>query len=341
MVGPRAFHSWVSLGISSFNPRLIYFFRVFLHTFDVTSKLLGESILYFGRNPRRCFDESHSRARLEAKKGEVVLVIRNLARKPTEILRVLCNRRANAYDISHTIFELTPTDESRQFETSECVPVSPWVTDTLMKACERNEADSAARIYRKLSGALKAGITRGLVLEKLAQKTLDDIKSDTNLKIRGLTNPHQTNWMYHGPISRSNFDQSEFIAKINDAIKNNTPVHLVPLSPNFKAVDSIVYHPKDPILTLIQVTMNSEHPISVSGLQQIQKWLKLCSPSAKLRPNKSRRWRFVFIVPQYMVSTYRLQRFNNDTPGNAWGEKVDQCVMGIENGTVLDKADSS
>ena len=198
-----------------------------------------------------------------------------------------------------------------------------------MKACKRKEADSAAKFYRELSGVPTAAMFRGFMLEKLAQNSLDNIKTDVNLKIRGLTNPNQTNWVYHGPIRRSHFDQSEFIAKINKAVEKNKPVHLVPLSPNLEAVDSIVYHPKDPILTCIQFTMNRKHPISVPGLQLIQSWLELRSPSAELRPKTLMRWRFVFIVPHHMVSAYKLQKFNNDTPEDAWAKKVDQCVMGI------------
>ena len=112
-------------------------------------------------------------------------------------------------------------------------------------------------------------------------------------------------------------------------------MHLVPSFHKFEAVDSIVYHPKDPILTCVQVTMNPDHPISVPGLQNIKKWLQLGSPSAKLWPKSSRRWRFVFIVPEHMMDTYKLQKFINDTPGNAWAEKVDQYVMGTENGSLL------
>ena len=263
MVGPRAFHNWVGLGIFYFNPRLIHFFRVFVHIYDVTSKLLGESILYFGCNPRRCFDASYSRARLKARKSEVGQVITNLASESSKILRVLYDRQANVDEMSHTVFELMPTDEFRQFETFQRILVSPWVTETLMKACERKEAGLAAQIYRKLSESPILGMSRGHLFEKLAQMSLDDIKFDTNLKIRGLTDPNQTNWVYYGPIPRSCFNQSKVIAKINDAIKKN--VHLVPLSPNFNAVDSIVYHPVDPILTCLQVTMDREHAIFVFG----------------------------------------------------------------------------
>ena len=112
-------------------------------------------------------------------------------------------------------------------------------------------------------------------------------------------------------------------------------MHLVPSFHNLEAVDSIVDHRKDPILTRVQVTMNPDHPISVPGLQNIQKWLQLGSPSAKLRPKSSRRWRFVLIVPEHMMDTYKLQKFINDTPGNAWAEKVDQYVMGTESGSLL------
>ena len=271
-------------------------------------------------------------------------VITNFARKPTKILRVLCDHQENAKGIFHTVFELIPTNESRQFERSQFLPVSPWALEFLLKACKRKDADSATKLYRELSGVPTAAVFRGFLLKKLAQNSLDDIKSDADLKIRGLTDPNQTNWVYHGPIPCSTFDQSEFVTKINKAVKKNKPVHLVPLSPEFEdleAVYSVVYHPKDPILTCVQVTMNRKHPISVPGLQQILKWLELGSSSAKFRPNTLSRWRFVFIVPQHMVSTYELQRFNNDTPEDAWAKKVDQCVMGTKNGSVLHGADSS
>ena len=171
---------------------------------------------------------------------------------------------------------------------SQCAPVSPWALELLVKACKRKEADSAAKFYRELSGVPTAAMFRGFLLKKLAQNSLDDIKSDADLKIRGLTDPNQTNWVYHGPIPRSTFDQSKFVTKINKAVKMNKPVHLVPLSPdleNLEAVYSVVYHPKDPILTCVQVTMNRKHPISVSGSPADPKvartWFIVCKVPAQ------------------------------------------------------------
>ena len=75
----------------------------------------------------------------------------------------------------------------------EFVPASSWVLDSLVEACERKESDSIARLYRSLSGSPLAATFLGFLLEKLVQKSLDDTKSDNNLKIRELTDPSQTN----------------------------------------------------------------------------------------------------------------------------------------------------
>ena len=44
---------------------------------------------------------------------------------------------------------------------------------------------------------------------------------------------------------------------------------MIPLARDFLAVDSILYDPNDPnaVPTCIQITMNTNHPIAVSGLR--------------------------------------------------------------------------
>ena len=102
---------------------------------------------------------------------------------------MLYEHQASADEISDTIFQLIPTNEFRQFETSERVPVSPWVFYSLLNACERKEADMAAKLYRELSGSPSAAMFRNFLFERLLLRSLDDIESDADLKIRGLTDP--------------------------------------------------------------------------------------------------------------------------------------------------------
>ena len=109
---------------------------------------------------------------------------------------------------------------------------------------------------------------------------------------------------------------------------------MVPLDPNFPAVDSILYDPGE-VLTGIQVTIRNEHPVAVSGLKRVQGWLKLKGPLAHLRPSiMGDHWRLIFVVPAATAATFRQQVFEQDTDGNEWARKVDQYVLSIEEDTL-------
>jgi hypothetical protein len=154
MVAPRALPNWVGLGISPFNIRLIRlnrFFRIFLHPRDVTFKLLKKSTLYFGYNPRRCFDAACSMTRFEMQKDEVEIHSLDIGRTPSHILQTLQDFRKGANAVSHMIFQLRPTSKSRNLVQCDCEPVSKWAFNTLMDACEKHEADAATQLYRSLS----------------------------------------------------------------------------------------------------------------------------------------------------------------------------------------------
>lgn len=144
-------------------------------------------------------------------------------------------------------------------------------------------------------------------------------------------------WTYRGPIRHITFQESTDFHEIIEGVRYRTPLHLVSLVRNFPAVGSILYDPNDPnaFLTCIQITMNNEHPIAVSGLQLIDSWLKLRTPLAGLRPEKNRPWRFLFVVPLDMVSTFKLQKLDGDTARGDWAGKVHQCVLGLEEQTIF------
>src|SRR6266403_1293781 len=185
-------------------------------------------------------------------------------------------------------------------------------------------AEPMRPLYSNLSGQPWAASYRGCLFERQVLKHLDGINTDTNLLIRRLTDSDQVTWTYRGPIQRFTFQESTVIDKIKNTVKTNEPLHLVPLALNFPAVGSIVYHPNE-VLTCVQITIRSEHPIAVSGLRRIQGWLKGGTWSAGLRP-KRRPWRFVFIVPPEMASTFTLQELKGDTKLGAWAGKVEQYL---------------
>jgi hypothetical protein len=112
---------------------------------------------------------------------------------------------------------------------------------------------------------------------------LDGIDGDdTNLQIRGLTDPPA--WTYRGRIPRFTFQEATVFKAIEGAVEANKPLHLVPSAANFPALDSIVYLPTEGP-TCIQTTMKSKHPIAVSSRaysKMAQTWIKACgSPPYK------------------------------------------------------------
>jgi len=148
--------------------------------------------------------------------------------------------------------------------------------------------------------------------------------------IRGLApRSDQTTWIYRGRIDHTTFRKSTVIDPIRKAVDNKQPLHLVPSAPNFPAVDSILYDPND-VLTCIQIMITVDHDIVVSGLQDIQSWLKRGTSLENLRPTRNRRWRFLFVVPSDMASTFKVQKLDGDTRRAEWARKVDQYVLGLE-----------
>jgi hypothetical protein len=336
MVAPRAVPDWVSAIISSFNARLIYFFRIFLDPRDITVKRLRKATMHFGYNPRLCFSNSHSEAALDGKIQGVMGHIGRLAEDSGSFLSRLKSYRegySDGHEVSHTIFRLSPTTHSRLLQSCHYDIVSQWALDFLLRACEEREADAVTKFYRQIPRDPWVAPLRGHLFEALVLNYLDGIDTHRDLSIRLLTGSDEITWTYRGPIPRVRFGRT-FINEINEAVENKARIHLVPEAPNFAAADSIVYDPKE-VLTFVQVTINHEHPIAVSGLKSIQKWLRVNDNTARVRPNQNQPWRFIFIVPEEMASSFTLQNMQGDTKTKVWAGKVEQYVYGFSAGSAI------
>ena len=272
---------------------------------------------------------------MDAKKTELSRQIESISEGVSNVVRELRKSRAGASTVSHSIFQIFPTTKNRRFEYSHCEAVSQWVFDNLLRECEAGEHEAACRLYYNLARLPWADSLRGCLFERQVLYYLDSIKTNHDLPMRGLTNPHdEALWTYRGPINRSTFEERTVANSIKKAVADRTPVHLVPLIPNFPTVDSIVYHPDDNVLTCIQITIKDVRPIATSGLRRIQKWLIPQTPSACLRPRPENPWRFIFIVRSDTASNFTLQAFEGETP-DAWAQKVDQFVLGLDEETLF------
>jgi hypothetical protein len=245
-------------------------------------------------------------------------------------------------DVSHTLFQILPANHKRMF--SECLveTVSRWALDLLLEKCESRKTDVAADFYFEISVMSYAASLRGHLFERQVLHYLKGTGTPTQqFSIRRLTDSNQppltpVMWTYPEDIQHFSFQNSTVLDAITKAVNRRGALLLIPLARNFPAVDSILYGPNDAYaVTCIQITMNNNHPILVSGLQQIQSWLKLESPAESLRPRKSKPWRFLFVVPSEMASAFASQALHGDTTTKEWAEKVHQYVLGLEEKTIF------
>ena len=314
--------------VISFNVRLIYFVRIFLYPFDISLKLLRESTSYFGYNPRICFTSACSVASLEASKEKVRGRIRDVAIKQSNISQLMRTSRNDDSDVSHSIFQISPEHESRLLAQCNFGGVSRWALGVLLKEYKDREADATILFYRSISGTPDTASLRGLMFEMQVLQYLDGLLGSEEFKIRGLTSPVEMIWT-PGSTSRFDFlDGSGFTGKLKEAVQNGTGVHLVPSIPNFPAVDSVLYNP-DQGLTFIQTTIREKHPILVSGLKRIQRWLNQKKLLKGFHRLKRGPWRFLFIVDSG-EATFEPQRLKGDSARGFWAGKVQQYVMRLD-----------
>ena len=309
----------------------MHFCRVFLYPFDISLELLRKAASCFGYNPRLCFHAARSAKALENKTKAVTSRIRDVAGKDSNISQLLHSYRKGDSDVSHSIFEISPTDESRLLSECKFGAVSRWALEVLLNAYEDRQADAAIVFYHTIQGSHAASL-RGHIFERQVLKYLHGINAEHKFPILGLASSEKTTWTYRGHITHYTFLQDlDFIEEIVQAVRNKKPLHLVPSARNFPTVDSILYDPNEG-LTCIQITIGEEHPIRVSGLQRIQSWLKSNAQLAGLLPSPARPWRFIFIVPSDEIreKPFKLQRLGGDTAQGHWAGMVCQYVLELD-----------
>lgn len=267
---------------------------------------------------------------LEASKEKVRGRIRDVATNQSNIAQLMRASRNGDSDVSHSIFQISPKNELRFLAQCNFGCVSRWALGVLLKEYKDREADAPILFYRSISGTPDTASLRGRMFEMQVLQYLDSLGSE-EFKIRGLTSPVETTWT-PGSTRRFDFlDGSEFTGKLTEAVQNGTRVHLVPSIPNFPAVDSILYNP-DQGLTFIQTTISEKHPILVSGLKRIQRWLNQNQNQRRLlkgfHPLKGRPWRFLFIIDSG-EATFEPQKLKCDSRGS-WAGKLQQYVLGLD-----------
>ena len=212
--------------------------------------------------------------------------------------------------------------------------MSKWALDLLLKKYESRQSNAAFNFYQSIKGIRSAAALRGNIMERQVLNYFNTLEGPQCFEIRSLADSTISNWTYPR-ARRATFESSSFTSFLSSAVSSRYALHLVPGDPDSPVIVSVLYDPSLPVLTCIQVTIRDEHPVAVSGLQRIQRWLKQDSPLAHLRPSISaNHWRLIFVVPEAAAAGFEQQSMTGDTSGNEWARKVDQYVLGLREDTL-------
>jgi hypothetical protein len=120
--------------------RLIHFFRIFLHHYDIPLERLRKSTSYFGYNPRLCFGSAFSEHGLHRTKEDVASQIRSVDFKQSNMLQMLNKSRTGDSTVSHSIFTISPKNDLRHLAECEFDLVSKWAWEQFAEVLEQQEA---------------------------------------------------------------------------------------------------------------------------------------------------------------------------------------------------------
>src|SRR5260221_7209555 len=126
----------------------MHFFRTFLYPVDISPKLLKESTLYFGYNPRRCFYSASSMQKLHETKDVVQSRITGVASEHSNMVQFLYSSRRGDAGVSHSVYAISPKDKSRLLSSCKFSYVSEWALGCFLGEYETRQAAAAIDFYR-------------------------------------------------------------------------------------------------------------------------------------------------------------------------------------------------
>jgi hypothetical protein len=114
--------------------------------------------------PNRCFGASLSIHNLYGKRDPTVSVIKGAATR-NDFVKPFRSTQSGINNVSHKIFQISPTNTNRLLSNCKFEPVSRWAFDLLMYHYKENKSDAAADFYFALSGMLEAATLQGHLFE--------------------------------------------------------------------------------------------------------------------------------------------------------------------------------
>jgi hypothetical protein len=265
--------------------------------------------------------------------------ISNAIEQNPDIWKAIIEQIAGDIDVPHRAFMIYPGDERRKLLGCLIAPISDWVLDLILTTLNSRDAEAAYQLYLRLDGSPWAASFRGQIWERHVHRYFRN-NSDLSFTIKSLED-NDSSTMRLEPFKDMltfNFGPAKtLVGHLHKCIAANKAGYFQSKSRNFASFDAIIYQPNSPLLGA-QMTVSHDHGIKVRGPESLQKLLSRSDDAFNsLRPLVNKPWTILFIVPDPMQNTFKLQKFkpNADT---IWNQKTKQYVLGLDKHDVFHKS---
>jgi hypothetical protein len=308
---------------------------VFLYDYDVPLPRVDEAAKFCGLNPRQTLRAAISKNELGSAEETAKSGIKNI----TDVHKTIADMYGDPE--SHRIFEIYPRLTNRNWESCRIRPISKWVWEAMLAAMNDQSLKTVSRLYKAIKGMPYAASFTGYLWEYKVHKYFRALATPKIFLITSLHDRSTLPITFSPNFTKADFGASQdFQGSLTTSVVNRQSSYLQPQSPIYPSFDSFYYQhglsePGCGDLICFHITVAEDHhPISVKGLELIQRSLTPNTPLQGLRPLQDKKLIIVFVVPEPEVKSFRQQHIKDGA--SIWASKTEQFVLGLPENLVIE-----
>jgi hypothetical protein len=210
---------------------------------------------------------------------------------------------------------------------SNCLvrPVTDIALGYYLSKYERKLPLGPHKLYKFLEREPKLSSTNSHMFQWACEKFFESLMQAHSFTVRSLDDPRKTTtWVYSGHISNYSSPKS-ISSRLRTQFQSGKVGKARSTYTTFPSFNNMVCISDGVSMEFVRMMTGVDCYGDAAGFERVQRWLNR-SPedSQHLQPSTKRPWKFIFIVPEEIATSFTKWTF-----GNGWDEKVAQYVLGL------------
>jgi hypothetical protein len=213
------------------------------------------------------------------------------------------------------------SDDDHLFSNCLVCPVTDMALSNYLSKYKTKLLAGPHKLYKFLEREPKLSYTNKYIFQWACDEFFRSLEECRSFPVRSLDDPRKSiTWQY--PDNHAGYSKSH-LSELQTQIEGGTPGHVIHPYTTFPTFNYMVYTPDG--FEFVQMTTGVDYAGSTTGFERVQRWLdRIGENSQHLQPSTTRRWKFIFVVPEEIAPSFTKWTF-----GDGWDEKVAQYVLGL------------